>query len=261
MLRVLMIGVLAFWLVMSVLLVRVVYFPDGTGFGKVPPELVLKMFLEQGTTLNTLHVYHKERKLGFASISQRRTGAKDKERSGDFVIFASGGMDKGAFAQVPGEVAWRVDFTVEALSKWKGSKGQVRIPESRMVLDFDWKSGQALPQFSLKQHGLVIADEKVVAPLVTQVLGSPGAQTGLAAQAGEEDAGLVKVTAREGTMTFAGQMRRGYVVEFSVMERWKARAFVTEAGELAVVDLPEGYRLVEPIIHGLAPEYDEEVDG
>jgi hypothetical protein len=40
------------------------------------------------------------------------------------------------------------------------------------------------------------------------------------------------------------------------MDRWKARAFITEAGEFVLLDLPEGYRLVEPVIHGLVRDYD-----
>ena len=40
------------------------------------------------------------------------------------------------------------------------------------------------------------------------------------------------------------------------MDRWKARAFITEAGEFVLLNLPEGYRLVEPVIHGLIRDYD-----
>ena len=76
------------------------------------------------------------------------------------------------------------------------------------------------------------------------------------AGAGQED--FMKVTAREGSMKIAGQRRKGYVIEFSLMDHYHAKAFFTEAGELAIVELPEGYRAVEPVIHGLVPDEPDE---
>lgn len=266
MLRTIVLLVTAFWLVMTLLLVRTTYFPDGTGFSKVPADMIMRMFMEQGTQLNTLHVYRAETKIGHASVSSRAAepepGRPDKVAgSGDRALLASGVLDKGAMPNLtPSQVAWRMELNLGDLTTIKGSSGQIRIMDAGLVMDYQWSAGEKLPRFTVKHGGVVVADEKSGALMMGQVFGMPGMMPAVPAdmqsQLQGDAAQFVKVNAREGAMNLSGQKRKGYVLELSFMDRWKIKAFFTEVGELAVVDLPEGYRLVEPIIHGLQPDFE-----
>jgi hypothetical protein len=259
--RTLTVLILFFWMVMATLLVRLVYFPEGSQFAKVPPEHVLKMFLEQGTILNTLHIYHHDKKLGSATLDTRKMAPGEGSGKGD-VIIATGLIDKGAFPQMPGQMVWRLEMLLEDMKRLAGSSGYIRLTENAMNLEFNWEPGQRLPRFTLKQKGQLVADDQMVEPMIHQMMGvgNSGAflPEGVKLPAQGDASSLIEVKSREGAMTFAGHKTRGYVIEFSFMEHYNAKVFFTEAGELALVDLPDGYRLVEPVIHNLEPDYSEE---
>ena len=257
--RILTLSVLAFWVVMTVLLLRMVYFPDQSRYVEVPARRIMKSFLEGGTTINTLHIYHKDKKLGNASVNARRIPDKEER----YRVHLSGSLDKGALESVEGQVSWRLEVDVINMEQWGGARGQVRLIDTGMVLDFEWPKDQRMPTFTLKQKDMVVADDESIRPLVASLMGQ-GATGGLGLPGGmgatpEADiAALIRMKAMEGMMMLAGQNRHAYLMEFSAMDQWKARAFFTDAGELALVDLPEGYRLVEPVIYGLVPEYNED---
>ena len=69
--------------------------------------------------------------------------------------------------------------------------------------------------------------------------------------------GALQLTAREGVVMLAGQKRRGYVMELKIMDQNRAKIFFTEAGELALVEMTDGWRALDPIIYGLVPEIPE----
>lgn len=262
--RVLTFLIVAFWAVMTALLVRYTWFPEGSHFAEVPPRMVLQRFLEEGSslsTLSTLHVYQRQRKIGHAAVTSRRVRSSGGQQGNDYHIHITGLIEKGSFSGVEENISWRVELKVLNLERFGGAKGQVRMDKSSRILDFLWPPGARIPSFTLKEAGQVVVDDQLVQPMVAQMLGGGGA-AGMAENLGipatGDAAGLIHVTARESVMSFAGQKSKGYTLDFSVMDRWKARAFFTEAGELALVDLPDGYRLVEPVIHGLAPDYDED---
>ena len=67
--------VVLFWAVMTGLLLRDVYFPDESRFAEVPPKYVFDLFLKQAeVTANTLHLYHRDQKIGHASLLTRDCG-------------------------------------------------------------------------------------------------------------------------------------------------------------------------------------------
>jgi hypothetical protein len=132
-------------------------------------------------------------------------------------------------------------------------------------VDFSWKKGELTPVIKGAEDAGI--NTTMIQAMVAQAIlgggiaglpGMPQNRPSPAAAAGQDASSILQVRARERIMDFAGQKSQGHLLEFTMMERWKARAFITEAGEFVLMDLPEGYRLVEPVIHGLAPEYDEE---
>lgn len=258
MLRLLVAGVLIFWVVMTTLLLRVTYFPEGSMFEKVPPEMVLKMFLQKDKTSSTWLLFQHERQLGPVVIAQHRTASRhDTGRDeDDYLVRLHGTLEKGAIASVNSSVVWRMSFLVEGLQVLRTATGQIRMPDEGRVLDFEWNLGDEMPKFSLRQGNLVMMDDKLVQPLIEQLLGNK--EQRMAAGYREGLGSVLKLNARQGTITLSSNKRKGYVLEAVVMDQWKAKAFFTEVGELALIDLPQGFRVVEQIIYNLAPEYPEE---
>src|ERR1700759_3547351 len=84
----------AFWLVMTVLLVRVTYYPEGSQFAKLPPGKVFKMFLDRGATSQTLQIYHGDKKVGYASLDPQRNARG--LAPGDYALVFSAHLDKGS---------------------------------------------------------------------------------------------------------------------------------------------------------------------
>ena len=56
---------------------------------------------------------------------------------------------------------------------------------------------------------------------------------------------------REGLMQLAGRERKCFVLTLPLFGPHEIQMIFTEAGELARIDLPDGYALLEPTIHGL----------
>lgn len=61
----------------------------------------------------------------------------------------------------------------------------------------------------------------------------------------------MKLQAREGMMMLAGRQRKCFVLTLPILGVQEVKMIFTEAGELARIDLPDNYVLLEPTIHGL----------
>jgi hypothetical protein len=101
-------------------------------------------------------------------------------------------------------------------------------------------------------------NDQLMQLLMAQALLNSGATSSPPASSDSDniDPGVLRIKARQSAMDFAGQKSQGYLLEFTILDQWKARTFIAEAGEFVLMDLPEGYRIIEPVIHGLAKEYD-----
>lgn len=249
--KIVFICLLMFCLSMTSWLFYSVYFRKDLFQEEVPFSIILRKFLREAADITTLHVYHHETKLGFASVNTRPVNVNQKD---DYFVLVSGFLQKGVIPNVEDDTMWRVDFRIDNYEVWNGSTGQVRMPKLGNTFDFKWMKGEKLPTFQLKQSGVVLADEKMLGPLISQNLGLMQMS-----QAGIDPQTLtMEQSTHMGSLEIAGQKRRGYFWELFIAKRWKVRAFFTEAGQLAVVDFPNGYRLLEPIMYGLVPDYTEE---
>ena len=258
--RIITIAVISFWLLMSSLLVRYTWFPDGTRFSQVPPRLVLQQFLQQGSaesSAGTFHVYRGERKIGHASVSVRRM--RDTSTP-DYAVRLDGTFTKDAFPTLEENISWGMTLKLLDIENFGEARGHVRLEGSRATLNFTWERGQRLPRLAFRSQSTQM-DEAMITAMMQQMLGA-GPDSAVAQQLGIDPQSkvdtIITLKARESVMDFSGQKNKGHTLELNALDRWKARAFFTEAGELALIDLPDGYRLVEPVIHGLTPDYDED---
>jgi hypothetical protein len=196
-----------------------------------------------------------------------------------------GSLDENAINGIKDKIGWRFSLKLTDVDHFselkfhaqldrdpqplapvpKAGNGKIQVERFAPTLEFALKKGQRVP--TVTAYGWDGVNDQLIQALLTQAFageappGADGSPTSAQANAGAEadkpmDPGVFQIHARESAMTIAGQKSQGYLLEFVLMDRWKARAFIAEAGELVLMDLPEDYHLVEPVIHGLAKEYD-----
>lgn len=255
-------SVILFWLTTTVLLLRNVYFPPTHHLHEIPASVVLKGFLDHGTELNSMQIFHDHQKIGHAAVNPPKV--KPSDAASDYRLTFSGSLDPDAIPSIPGSVLWSLELRLKGGIEWAGLSGWVRMTQNSTFLEFNWDKGEKFPHFVLKQNGEWKMDDRVAAPFLAQgMLGSqlasflPGLPKDAAAAPPSEEDGLIKVRSQEGILTLAGQKRRGYVIDLSFMDTYHAKAVFTEAHELALVELPEGYKLEEINVYNLEPDIDD----
>ncbi len=250
-----------FWTVMSGLLLRDVYFPEASRFAVVPPKVVLDLFLRQSDAFgSTLHLYRHQEKIGHASFQISRRGKAGAEVVYD--VLARGVVEealpeKNALRTV---ATWNVSCVVADAERWQHLAVAADLPEHEVSMRMAWSEDEPTPDVTVKQGGRVVVGTQDVAMLMKLGGGKDGGlamltmlgggQPGVAAPAPAES-GATQLKAREGILVLAGRARKCYVLMLPVLGQQEVRMIFTEAGELARIDLPDGYALLEPLIHGL----------
>ena len=252
--------IICLWLVSTVLLVRHEYFPETDRMAPVPIRAVMKAFLEHGAEQNSMHLFHDGQKIGFAAANAKVVAGDKGEK--DYTMQIAGTIEKGGTPWFEGTLSWRLDLKLKNGEDWNGMKGFLRMPDEMRVVDFNWERGQRFPHFVARQKGVItLTDEN---PMVTTALMGMG--TGMVPLPGgmtmpTTEEGLLKVDCHQGLLTLGGQKTRVNVIELTFMEQYSIRAFFTELGELAIVEMPEGYRLMNDVIYNLEPGIGDDEEG
>jgi len=146
-----------------------------------------------------------------------------------------------------------LDLTMHGSDGLNGMVGNMRFDDIGTTIDFNWPEGASMPKFKLHSKTGDVDDTmlKMFAPQMFGANGNLTAPPGMNLPAGADSP--IQVKAREGIMALAGQRRHGYVMEFTLMDQYHAKAFFTEAGELALVEMPEGWRAMHQLIYNLDP--------
>jgi len=241
--------ILLFWAVMMGLIIRDVYFPDHSHFAQVPVPLVFDLFLEEAAAFNnTLHLYHGQEKMGHATFALRRL---DEQNELVYALAANGSITVPA-AKEKAEVGFRLTGELMAAERWRQFAVHISSPETDTEADMAWREGDKLPHMEVKKGGQVVMNTA----MAKGMLDSPataGWLTQILPMSSLPQASAMKLEAREGRLSLAGKQRRCYIVTATLMQGYATQLFFTEIGELARVELPGGYRLIEPMMHGLEP--------
>ncbi|MCB1227038.1 MAG: hypothetical protein KDK99_14570 [Verrucomicrobiales bacterium] len=249
-----------FWAVMTGLLVRNTYFAESPALTEVPPRRVFDLFFQQATAnVNTLHLYHHQEKLGRATIStveskNRQTGVLQRR------LLIAGTVENPAAGRGSATSVWQLDLDLNHESLPRSLKFEFTATQTKHRFLVAWKEGGE-PKVELRQADQLVMDtagilamaggmglnaNSMLAPLLAGHADETGGQSSAVPS--------LKIAAREGLMDLAGRNRRCYEVKFSLLQEAQITALFSEVGELVRVDLPQGYRLLEPLVHGLEPD-------
>lgn len=250
--------IVLFWAVMSGLVIRDTYFPDHSRFAEVPVPFVFDLFLSEAAAFNnTLHLYQGQEKIGHTTFALRRMEGKTEEQEPIYAIVANGSVAMPETAEKT-EIGFRLNGELMSGEKWQRFEIQINAPQNETEAVIAWKDGDKLPQMEVKKGGKVIINSAMAQTLMD----SPAASsliTQLLPANSLPQATAMRLHAREGRLELAAKQRRCYIITGTFMQGYEAKFYFTEIGELARVDLPGGYRLLEPMLHGLEKDLSTEL--
>lgn len=249
--------ILLFWAVMTVLLVRRTYFPTEAEHAVVPVKLVMQRHAANHAPGGTLTLMQGDRACGNATFMLTDYPATG-ERKG-YTWQVGGALNSGARGQLEAPaITWHFsgDFTDD--ERWERIGLAVRSRSADTTVTIGWKLGQDMPTIEVRKAKDLVMD---TAQALAQAKGSPmmtgfGGLTSMIPGFGGHSPAvslehLIRLGAREASMTMGGRQRKAFVINLSLMSLYQAKAWFTEAGELVRVDLPQDYRLVDPLVLGL----------
>lgn len=244
-----------FWGVMSGLLVRDVYFPEASRFAEVPPKVVVDRFLRQSESFgSSLHLYHHRERIGHATFQVSRRIKPNHATVYD--ILARGIIERREGAEQHAvEASWSVACILADAERWQHLKLEASFPLRDASMKLAWNEHETTPEVLVKHGERVIMNSQDVQRLLG---GGEGGTLALLSMLGGMPKGQMnsppeqtRLKAREGLMPLAGRERRCFVLTLPIFGPHEVTLLFTEAGELARIDLPDGYSLLEPTIHGL----------
>ncbi len=238
-----------FWAVLTGWLVRDTYFPPAESHRTLPPGEVFDRFLAQADAFNTtLQIYQGQESAGHAVIS-----VQPREQAGEtrHHLVATGTVTPGSLHPSSGqgrvELSFRLGLTFAAGGAWRAFDLDANAPEAGLRARLGWQGGQELPKVDIRQNGQIILDSAGLENLLRS--GGALLPAGLTEQLASHPPVLHAV---EGDMELAGKRRPAMRLTLDLPGLGAARAWFTGDGLLVRAELPGGYRLVEPLIHGLA---------
>jgi hypothetical protein len=150
---------------------------------------------------------------------------------------------------------WNVACILADAERWQHLEIHAEFPERDASMKLAWNENAATPEVLVKQGDRIIMSSQDVKMILGA--GESGAMAMLSLFGG---GGLAKLgempkqtalSARKGVMTLAGRERKCFILTLPVIGSHEVKMLFTEAGELARIDLPDDYSLLEPTIHGL----------
>jgi hypothetical protein len=249
-----------FWAVMSGLLVRDIYFPEASRFAIVPPKMVMDLFLRQSETFGcTLHLYHQREKIGHANLQVNRRIKQDHLTVYDLI--AHGSVEEVAPEDEVRSIlaSWSLGCTLADGERWQNLAIKASFPQRDASIRLSWNETQSAPEVLVKQGERVVMNSEDVKLLMGMGDSQDSALAMLSLMGGglpktstqPDKADTMKLQAREGMMVLAGRERKCFILTLPIMGMYEVKMIFTEAGELARIDLPDDYVLLEPTIHGL----------
>lgn len=250
--------IVLFWAVMTVLLVRHSYFPSEAEFAAIPVRMLMERYSRNPSIGNTLQLMQGDRKCGNVTLvlldwKDLATGAHK-----GFTWQAGGSVEAEPRTTPETRVTWSFsgDFTDD--ERWERMALGAQSSATKTFVSVGWRTGQEMPAIEVRKGDKVIMD---TAGALAQAKQSPmmagmGGITSLIPGMGTMNKAvslehLIRLGAKEAAMPLGGKPRKAFVLTTSLMSLYQAKAWFTEAGELVRVDLPSGFRLVNPLVAGL----------
>jgi len=232
--------VIAFWAVMTALLLRAVYFPAYERLPKVDPGHVLELFLEHRDVTH-LFSYRDGKVVGDIMLTTQQFPNKDGRAK---IGFAAAGAVE--LPNLPKQkLNWRGAVTLGSKPGRKLQKIEFSVRFTNPALTVGVEIDPATMAFGYKvtQGGQVITDSTTEAsPMGVAQMQMLMMAWGINLSHAKGDG--ARWDARQGAVEIAGHRAGAYFVVMEMPGMGKAKLTFSEAGELLVVETPLGYEML-----------------
>ncbi|MDB6139697.1 MAG: hypothetical protein JWO94_2769 [Verrucomicrobiaceae bacterium] len=250
--------IVLFWAVMTVLLVRHTYFPTEAEFAPVPVKLLMERYAGNPNPSNTLQLMQGGQKWGNVTLAILDWKDPSTAVHKGYTLQAGGMVEPEPHTTPETRVTWSFsgDFTDD--ESWERLALGARSSGTDTFVNAGWHRGQDLPTIEVRKGTKVIMDTEGVLAQAKQgpALPGMGGLTSLIPGFGGMTPSLslerlVRLGAREAALPMGGRPRKAFVLTASLMSLYQAKMWFTEAGEVVRIDLPNGFRLINPMLMGL----------
>ncbi len=253
--------IIGFWVVMTLLLVRMVWFPERSQLAGVPPTMVWQLFVRQDSVATEMHLYNPQHeRIGLVHIATREQ-PPDSEGRPRFDLMVNGRLeDHRQAGAAPPTMTWNASSEVVDGEELSRLRFNLRMPASDFEVSLQRSEDEPL-NYTVQQAGRTLLDSSgggthaaMLGPAGRLL---PGLGFGLDAlkdgpgsgQSGQWEAAL-QVDARQAMIDYGGRLRPGYRLETRLLKRHGAVLEFTEAGELLRVQTDDGHVLINPVYFG-----------
>jgi hypothetical protein len=248
--------ILLFWASMTGMLVQRTYFPEGGGMREIELSNVLERMAQYGDSMNSLALVRGGQKVGHVTVNCRHWRDDETLTLLGYSLQAGGMMDGSAWQKPQATLSWNFAGRVDEQRVWRALDLRLRTQDVAVVLM--WDEAMKEPQIEVMRDGKLVMNTQSLlsqAKMMTSLPGLDALPMLKSLTEGKGDIPIEKaihLSASEGRLELAGQQRRALQVVASLAGLANATALLTETGELARVDLPNGYQMLDPIIFGLS---------
>jgi hypothetical protein len=243
-----------FWAMMTWLLVQRSYFGEKAQRVAIPVNDVLASFAAHQSGLNTLQLVHGQAKRGQATFNLQDRQTLDGKIQRGYALNAGGMIESATASQGGGNISWRFEGDIDPALLWQRLELRLRVAATDTSIIFSWHHGDEQPVLEVLRDGQRIMDMKsaLAQGAMAQSLTGMGGFSmlpGMNKEAALES--LIQLTAYQDRLTIAGSQRQSRVLKLAIMGFYEATAHFTDTGELARIDLPDGFKFIDPMILGL----------
>jgi|GEM_PF-3584279 len=254
-------SIVAFWLVMTVLLVRTVYFPEQTRFTRVPPAQILESFLKSEKNYQLL-IMERGSEVGHVMVSSARRDGGDADNEPAYEMVLAGKLKLKLPPSGETAMRYKIELLMDETAKIHSLKLEVTPDQVRKKLRFELKpTGEGVDYcFSVDDEVLLASYGGVTdaSPEIQMLLAAWGMDPSMLMKKKDEMAqGLPEVIGRKGAVEVRGMLFSAYTLEFPIMGERGLRFCFTRYGELMQVEGLFGYEVISedlyPVVHGAVP--------
>lgn len=254
--------VIGFGTVMTVLLVRMNYFPEESRLASEDPKLVMERFLSRTGTESTLDIWKGNEIVGILRIEPRRMPPKEMQRTGAIAFVETSGYlttPVGPLGDARISLSSKLAMNLDADVK----ESQLRLAFDSMSLELliNQTAGVPQPHIVLKQTGSVLFDsldakgptDSSQGPL-SMLLGGFGldpADLQKRRQDIQSEVSETRTEARRGEFEIMGQFFKGYILTATLGgSDKKFTLYFSDSGEIIQMKTFLDYRFISD---GLRP--------
>ena len=242
--------IVGFWLCMTGLLLRSIWFPADSGLTVVEAGAVLELVAARGE-VSALDIYDDRRLVGHLTVQATKVGMGAEA----LVRLRVNGQMSLNSALLPGaEMDLNCLMELDRAGQPQRFDFSVGTNKPRFQLMVEQSSGEGGARVRLTREGQVIleaaadgaagAEESPMVGMLLGVLGISVADFKAMRGQAEEAASALRVEARQGEFTLGEELRQGFVVTAGRAGQRGFRMCVENTGEIVKVETPVSYHLL-----------------